>query len=110
MRFKRTVQVVATVGILLATLLAPAAARALSCADGGRCRVGDIGPGGGRVFYDAGSVQWWGRYLEARPLDADGVPWSSRPLEAVYEGETATVLRRRVDAKAIGMGLSLIHI
>ena len=104
MRFKRTVQVVATVGILLATHLAPAAARALSCADGGRCRVGDIGPGGGRVFYDAGSVQWWGRYLEARPLDADGVPWSSRPLEAVYEGETATVLRRRVDAKAIGMG------
>jgi uncharacterized protein YjbI with pentapeptide repeats len=27
--------------------------------------VGEIGPGGGTIFYDAGSVQMWGRYLEA---------------------------------------------
>ena len=27
--------------------------------------VGDTGPGGGIVFYDAGSVQSWGRFLEA---------------------------------------------
>ena len=26
--------------------------------------VGEIGPGGGTIFYDAGSVQMWGRYLE----------------------------------------------
>lgn len=29
--------------------------------------IGDTGPGGGKVFYDAGSTQSWGRYLEAAP-------------------------------------------
>ena len=27
--------------------------------------MGDTGPGGGIIFYDAGSTQSWGRYLEA---------------------------------------------
>lgn len=86
---------------------APVAASAsvsTSCKNGGDCRVGDVGPGGGVVFYDAGSVKWWGRYLEARHLDTVGVPWSLRSQEAVFEGDASTVLRRRVDAKAIGMG------
>ena len=30
-------------------------------------KVGETGPGGGIIFYDAGSYQSWGRYLEVAP-------------------------------------------
>lgn len=52
-----------------------------SCASGGSCQLGDVGPGGGRVFYDAGSTQSWGRYLELSPQGWNGTasdptaPW-----------------------------------
>ena len=42
---------------------------ALTCAKGGTCKVGDVGPGGGIVFYVAPTQQSWGRYLEAAPTD-----------------------------------------
>jgi hypothetical protein len=45
----------------------------------GGYNIGDPGPGGGTVFYDAGSQQSWGRYLEAAPTDVTagtGMEWS----------------------------------
>ena len=45
-----------------------AAEAAAECAKSGRnCRIGNTGPGGGIVFYDAFSQQSWGRYLEVAP-------------------------------------------
>lgn len=34
--------------------------------------VGDVGPGGGIIFYDAGAQQSWGRFLEAATVDIEG--------------------------------------
>ncbi len=45
-----------------------------SCANGGPCAIGSKGPGGGRVFYDAGTKKSWGRYLEAAPVGWSGSP------------------------------------
>ena len=43
-----------------------------SCAAGGAGKVGDTGPGGGVVFFDAGSKQSWGRYLEVAAASWSG--------------------------------------
>ena len=72
------------------------------CSAGLSCSVGDVGPGGGVVFYDAGSTKWWGRYLEAAPASCEitGVPF--KPAGGV-QGIHAMQIDR-VRAKAVGAG------
>ena len=78
------------------------------CSNGGAntvCKVGDIGPGGGIVFYDAGRTTAVGRYFEIAPKSCEGerLPW--RPAnnkKSVYQGKSAA--NARVEAKLLGMG------
>ena len=46
------------------------------------CQLGSIGPGGGVVFFDAGTTYGWGRYLEIAPFRWDR---SVIPTGALYD-------------------------
>lgn len=92
----------------------PAGGRPSStCSAGISCEVGDIGPGGGLIFHDAGSRQSWGRWLEAAPAScqASGKVWriaapgpkGTRQLPLLYP-TWSTAARQRVESKALGMG------
>ena len=111
-RFSRhlssVVAVVVVTHLLIALGLTSTVRAATSCAQGGACVVGSIGPGGGIVVYDAGSLRWWGRYLEARPLKyGRGLVWSGIPTESLYKNDAIGVAKRqRINAKQIGMGLT----
>jgi hypothetical protein len=53
--------------------------------------IGDTGPGGGIVFFDAGSHQSWGRYLESAPADsAMGIEWCNN-TSATIVGTLLTI-------------------
>jgi hypothetical protein len=64
-------------------------------------QVGDVGPGGGKIFYDAGSTLSWGRYLEA-----PGNTWSGGGGDPIYawSGNTTTLIGASAQGTAIGTG------
>lgn len=102
MRFGRVLLV-----CVLGTIALPATtASATSCRNGGPCAVGDIGPGGGLVTYASRTAQWWGSYIESRPVVAgSGLPWSLQPTISLYTDDASgTAIRKRIDARAMGMG------
>ena len=48
----------------------------IRCIPGEFCPISSTGPGGGKVFYDAGSQQSWGQYLEVAPKG-----WSGKAVD-----------------------------
>jgi len=100
--------VVASTSLILAAEGASAQRISLDCREGGPCKVGDRGPGGGVVVHDAGVTTWWGRYLEARVIPtAIGVPWAPSEVTAnqpVFLPGELSALRQRIRAKGVGFG------
>jgi hypothetical protein len=66
------------------------------------CLVGDRGPAGGIIVYDAGADMSWGRYLEVAPqsCEVERVAFNSTSSKpALY-----STAQERIRAKGIGMG------
>lgn len=80
--------------------------QALTCRETGEnCVVGGVGPKGGIIFYDAGSQQWWGRYLEAQPESVETRnPWHGRGFRQSIYGPGDESKRLQRQSMAIGMG------
>ena len=79
------------------------------CVVGGSCKVGNTGPGGGRVFYDAGSEQSWGRYLEVAPSGWSGgakdpsTAWCNVTNDSLRRSATDAIIRNSIGIE-IGIG------
>lgn len=78
---------------------AAAAAAAKICTPTGKCPIGITGPGGGIVFYDAGSQQSWGRYLEFAPNAWSG---AVNDTAAVWCDKLGISLTAGVDPATVG--------
>ena len=86
-----------------------AATLAPACADGGVCAVGDIGPGGGKVFYVQASgtfacgaaLSSTCKYLEAAPTSGTAA-WTDAPY--AWSGNTSEAIGADAQGTAIGTG------
>ena len=80
--------------------------QALTCQETGEnCAVGERGPKGGIIFYDAGSQQWWGRYLEAQTTSIVArFPWHFDGFRQSIYGPGDESKRLQRQSMAIGMG------
>jgi len=67
---KTTVPVATTAAPTTTTTIAPTTTRSsVACKDGGNCNIGDIGPGGGFVFYVNPAAPAGSRYIEVNAND-----------------------------------------
>jgi hypothetical protein len=62
--------------------------------------IGETGPGGGKVFYDAGSTLSWGRYLEVA-TNASSPAWTDATYQ--WSGDTGSFVST---SSSIGTGMS----
>ena len=72
------------------TVATPAAESVEAIEASGDFMIGDAGPGGGVVFFDAGSVQPWGQYLEAGP-QLVSTEWCGENWESDIAGTLTTI-------------------
>lgn len=94
---------VAAVTVPASVAVPSVAGAAVPCSRGGACTPGSVGPGGGTVFYAATSPQWWGTWMEARPVNRGaGLPWSTLPTTSLFSGADAA--RQVIDHTGIGYG------